>query len=127
MCWVFHACVLGSGSHLLEELEADAGKYGVPGLDLAKPGLIGGSPRLCERRERLEVPEVLFQAQGGVPAGGPRLQDEGPVARLGEEEFATSANTTQPLSVGGPNDDVTDDDIERAIAEIQSAIKKVPR
>jgi serine/threonine protein phosphatase PrpC len=57
-------------------------------------------------------------------------QDDALVAdtqTLGEEEFATSANTTQPLSVGGPNDDVTDDDIERAIAEIQSAIKKVPR
>jgi serine/threonine protein phosphatase PrpC len=57
-------------------------------------------------------------------------QDDALVAdtqTLGDEEFATSANTTQPLSVGGPNDDVTDDDIERAIAEIQSAIKKVPR
>jgi serine/threonine protein phosphatase PrpC len=46
---------------------------------------------------------------------------------LGEEQFATSTNTTQPLAIGGATDDVTDDDIERAIAEIQSAIKKVPR
>ena len=57
-------------------------------------------------------------------------QDDARVAdtqMLGEEEFATSTNTTQPLAGGGPHDDVTDDDIERAIAEIQSAIKKVPR
>jgi len=47
---------------------------------------------------------------------------------LDNEEFATSTNTTQML--GGSGDDVadvTDDDIERAIAEIQNAIKKVPR
>jgi len=47
---------------------------------------------------------------------------------LDNEEFATSTNTTQML--GGKGDDVadvTDDDIERAIAEIQNAIKKVPR
>ena len=46
---------------------------------------------------------------------------------LEDEEFATSTNTTQPLGAGTPSDDVTEDDIERAIAEIQSAIKKVPR
>ena len=46
---------------------------------------------------------------------------------LGDDEFATSTNTTQPLAGSGPHDDVTDDDIERAIAEIQSAIRKVPR
>jgi serine/threonine protein phosphatase PrpC len=57
-------------------------------------------------------------------------QDDALVAdtqTLGEEDFATSSNTTQPLSVGGPHDDVTDDDIERAIAEIQTALKKAPR
>ena len=46
---------------------------------------------------------------------------------LDDEEFATSTNTTQQLGDGTPSDDVTEDDIERAIAEIQSAIKKVPR
>ena len=57
-------------------------------------------------------------------------QDDARVAdtqTLGEEQFATSTNTTQPLNVGGASDDVSDDDIERAIAEIQNAIKKVPR
>lgn len=47
---------------------------------------------------------------------------------LDDEEFATSTNTTEQLNT--PNavlEDVTDDDIERAIAEIQNAIRKVPR
>jgi hypothetical protein len=35
--------------------------------------------------------------------------------------------THQPLDGVARLDDVTDDDIERAIAEIQNAIKKVPR
>lgn len=45
---------------------------------------------------------------------------------LGEEQFTTHSNTEQ---LGGPPpaDDVTEDDIERAIAEIQDAIRKVPR
>lgn len=47
---------------------------------------------------------------------------------LDEEEFATSTNTTEQLGLpSASQDDVTDDDIERAIAEIQNAIKKVPR
>jgi serine/threonine protein phosphatase PrpC len=58
-------------------------------------------------------------------------QDDDRVAdttSLDEEEFATSTNTTENLDrPGGPVEDVTDDDIERAIAEIQNAIKKVPR
>jgi PPM family protein phosphatase len=44
-----------------------------------------------------------------------------------EEQFATSINTTQPLGPAVAADEVTDDDIERAIAEIQGAIRKVPR
>jgi PPM family protein phosphatase len=58
-------------------------------------------------------------------------QDDALVAdtqTLGDEDFATSTNTTQPLATAaGANDDVSDDEIERAIAEIQSAIRKVPR
>ena len=48
---------------------------------------------------------------------------------LDDEEFATSTNTTEQLGGAGTGtvEDVTDDDIERAIAEIQNAIKKVPR
>jgi serine/threonine protein phosphatase PrpC len=45
---------------------------------------------------------------------------------LGDEQFTTSSNT-QELDIPVPTDDVTEEDIEKAIAEIQSAIKKVPR
>jgi hypothetical protein len=44
-----------------------------------------------------------------------------------EEQFATSTNTTEELDKTVPVEDVSDDDIEKAIAEIQSAIRKVPR
>ena len=58
-------------------------------------------------------------------------QDDANVAdttAMDREEFATSTNTTEQLEGGNPNlEDVTEDDIERAIAEIQNAIKKVPR
>jgi serine/threonine protein phosphatase PrpC len=44
------------------------------------------------------------------------------------EAFTSSTNTTESLDVPqAALDDVTEDDIERAIAEIQNAIKKVPR
>jgi len=58
-------------------------------------------------------------------------QDDAKVAdtqMLGEEQFTSSTNTTQTLDDGKPPaDDVTEEDIERAIAEIQDAIRKVPR
>lgn len=46
---------------------------------------------------------------------------------MDDEQFATSTNTTQRLDGGEPMEEVTDDEIERAIAEIQSAIRRVPR
>lgn len=47
---------------------------------------------------------------------------------LDDEQFTSSTNTTQQLDLPETAlDDVTDEDIERAIAEIQTAIKKVPR
>ena len=45
---------------------------------------------------------------------------------LDNEQFATSSNTEQ-LDASEDADDVTEEDIERAIAEIQDAIRKVPR
>ncbi len=45
-----------------------------------------------------------------------------------EEDFASSSNTTQQLNTPGEiEDDVSEEDIERAISEIQDAIRKVPR
>ncbi|HET9576776.1 MAG TPA: protein phosphatase 2C domain-containing protein [Usitatibacter sp.] len=47
---------------------------------------------------------------------------------LESEAFTSSTNTTEQLDAPAVAlEDVTDEDIERAIAEIQSAIKKVPR
>jgi serine/threonine protein phosphatase PrpC len=47
---------------------------------------------------------------------------------LEQEEFTSSTNTTEQLDAAATAlEDVSDEDIERAIAEIQNAIKKVPR
>ena len=47
---------------------------------------------------------------------------------LEDQQFTSSTNSTQHLGPSGNAlDDVTDADIERAIAEIQDAIRKVPR
>ena len=44
-----------------------------------------------------------------------------------DTEFTSSSNNTEQLESNEPVDDVTDEDIERAINEIQDAIRKVPR
>src|SRR5258706_284615 len=57
-------------------------------------------------------------------------QDDARIAdtqSMDEEEFESSANTTELLGGEIPEEDVTDADIERAISEIQDAIRKVPR
>ena len=47
---------------------------------------------------------------------------------LSPEQFTSSVDNTQPLAGPDvPDADVSEDDIERAIAEIQTAIRKVPR
>ena len=46
---------------------------------------------------------------------------------MDSEQFTTSSNTTEQLDRPVAADDVTDEEIEKAIAEIQNAIKKVPR
>jgi serine/threonine protein phosphatase PrpC len=43
------------------------------------------------------------------------------------DDFTSSSNTTEMLGSEVPADDVTDEDIEKAITEIQKAIRKVPR
>jgi serine/threonine protein phosphatase PrpC len=84
------------------------------------PGLLTEAHRRAEgESDNITVVAMTWENQEDA-----RVSD---TQTLGEEQFATSTNTTQPLDIGGPPDDVTDDDIERAIAEIQSAIKKVPR
>ena len=44
-----------------------------------------------------------------------------------DTEFTSSSNTTEQLESKLPVEDVTDEDIERAINEIQNAIRRVPR
>jgi PPM family protein phosphatase len=44
-----------------------------------------------------------------------------------DAEFTSSSNTTEQLEAKTPVEDVTDEDIERAINEIQNAIRRVPR
>ena len=87
------------------------------------------------------LPGLLVEAQRRAQGESDNLsvvamtwenQDDAGVAdtqTLEDSEFETSTNTTQMMLDGAapPADEVTEDDIERAIAEIQSAIRKVPR
>jgi len=85
------------------------------------PGLLAEAHRRAQgESDNITVVAMTWENQEDVAMADTQA--------LGDEGFATSTNTTQPLAgVGAPADDVTEDDIERAIAEIQSAIRKVPR
>ena len=84
------------------------------------PGLLSEAHRRAQgESDNLSVVAMTWENQEDL-----RVAD---TQSLDDEQFATSTNTTQQLKGGEPVDDVTDEDIERAIAEIQSAIKKVPR
>ena len=89
----------------------------------AVTSLLPGLLTEAQRRAQGESDNITVVAMTWEDQDDDRVAD---TQTLDEEEFATS-NTTQPLPGREPADDVTDDDIERAIAEIQSAIKKVPR
>ena len=84
------------------------------------PGLLAEA----HRRAAGESDNITVVAMTWESQDDPLVAD---TQSLDEQEFATSTNTTQPLDGIRPSDDVTEDDIERAIAEIQNAIKKVPR
>jgi serine/threonine protein phosphatase PrpC len=89
-------------------------------LDLL-PGLLTEAQRRAQgESDNLSVVAMTWENQDDA-----RLPD---TQALDEQQFATSTNTTAQLdSPATAVDDVTDEDIERAIAEIQSAIRKVPR
>jgi PPM family protein phosphatase len=90
-------------------------------LDLL-PGLLTEAQRRASgESDNLSVVAMTWENQDD-----PRLPD---TQSMDEEQFATSTNTTEQLDskAPAPVEDVTDEDIERAIAEIQDAIKKVPR
>jgi serine/threonine protein phosphatase PrpC len=85
------------------------------------PGLLTEAQRRAEgESDNLSLVAMTWENQDD-----PRVAD---TLSMEDTEFATSTNTTEQLDSKNPAaDDVTDEDIERAIAEIQSAIKKVPR
>jgi serine/threonine protein phosphatase PrpC len=89
-------------------------------LDLL-PGLLTEAQRRAQgESDNLSVVAMTWENQDD-----PRLPD---TQSMDEQQFATSVSTTAELDTAGiSTDDVTDEDIERAIAEIQSAIRKVPR
>jgi serine/threonine protein phosphatase PrpC len=95
---------------------------------LAKQKLTALLPGLlveAQRRARGESDNLSVVAMTWEDQDDARVAD---TQTLEDSEFETSTNTTQMMDgVAAPADDVTEDDIERAIAEIQSAIKKVPR
>ncbi len=84
-------------------------------------------PKLIEDAERkagsesdnLSVVAMRWEKQEDDELGN-NVSETGPI-----EGFTSSMNTTQQIA--GLKDEISDDDIERAIAEIQSAIKKVSR
>jgi serine/threonine protein phosphatase PrpC len=89
-------------------------------LDLL-PGLLTEAQRRAQgESDNLSVVAMTWENQDD-----PRLPD---TQSMDEQQFATSMSTTAQLDPAGISaEDVTDEDIERAIAEIQSAIRKVPR
>jgi serine/threonine protein phosphatase PrpC len=78
----------------------------------------------AQRRAQGESDNVSVLAMTWENQEDPNVAD---TQSMDDEQFATSTNTTEQLDSEMPLDDVTEDDIERAIAEIQNAIKKVPR
>jgi serine/threonine protein phosphatase PrpC len=86
------------------------------------PGLLVEAQRRAQgESDNLSVVAMTWESQDDA-----RVAD---TETLEASEFETSTNTTQMMDAGtgAPPEEVTEDDIERAIAEIQSAIKKVPR
>ena len=84
------------------------------------PGLMGEAHRRARgESDNLSVVAMTWENQDDL-----RVADTTQM----EEDFASSSNTTQQLDTPGDVEaDVTEEDIERAISEIQDAIRKVPR
>jgi serine/threonine protein phosphatase PrpC len=83
------------------------------------PGLLTeAQKRAGGESDNLSVVAMTWEAQDDARLADTELMDR--------EQFTTSSNTVdldRPVAA----DDVTDEEIEKAIAEIQDAIKKVPR
>ena len=96
------------------------------GSMLRKQGIVEIFPGLlteAHRRAAGESDNLSLVAMTWEAQDDPHVAD---TTSLDNEQFATSSNTEQ-LDAGQAADDVTEEDIARAIAEIQDAIRKVPR
>lgn len=86
-------------------------------------GLLPGLLTEAHRRAAGESDNLSLVAMTWEAQDDPRHAD---TQTLEDEQFTTSSNTME-LDRPIPHEDVTDEEIERAIAEIQDAIKRVPR
>jgi serine/threonine protein phosphatase PrpC len=83
------------------------------------PGLLTEAHRRAGgESDNLSVVAMTWEAQDDPACADTQSMDG--------EQFTTSSNTME-LDHPMPHEDVTDEEIEKAIAEIQSAIKRVPR
>ncbi|MEP7070103.1 MAG: protein phosphatase 2C domain-containing protein [Usitatibacter sp.] len=83
------------------------------------PGLLTEAHRRAKgESDNLSVVAMTWESQDDAHVADTQSMDT---------EFTSSTNTTESLESKEPLDDVTDEDIERAINEIQDAIRKVPR
>ena len=86
-------------------------------------GLLPGLLTEAHKRARGESDNLSIVAMTWEAQDDPRHAD---TEQMDNEQFTTSSNT-QDLDRPVAGEDVTDEEIEKAIAEIQNAIKKVPR
>ena len=83
------------------------------------PGLLEEAQRRARgESDNLSVVAMTWESQDDPNVADTQQMDTG---------FTSSSNTTQQIGVNEVADDVTDEDIERAINEIQDAIRRVPR
>jgi PPM family protein phosphatase len=86
-------------------------------------GLLPGLLTEAYKRSKGESDNLSIVAMTWEAQDDPRYAD---TEQVDPEHFTTSTNTNDPERPIA-TDDVTDEEIEKAIAEIQNAIKKVPR
>ena len=83
------------------------------------PGLLAEAQRRAKgESDNLSVIAMTWESQEDAGVADTQSMDG---------EFTSSSNTTEQLELKTPVEDVTDEDIERAINEIQNAIRRVPR
>jgi serine/threonine protein phosphatase PrpC len=83
------------------------------------PGLLAEAHRRAKgESDNLSVVAMTWESQEDAGVADTQSMDG---------EFTSSSNTTEQLELKTPVEDVTDEDIERAINEIQNAIRRVPR